>query len=324
MKKIIVLLIVTLRMFLVFPINVSNTTSIDEETGETIITGIYENEEDGLVKKIMWMKGVPVLKYMEDFSVVRYMEEYYGEGNSDGFTISKTYNYNLNTKSYDRMETYYREDSNRIVCCTIPELVNGKVRYVATIEYKPMNTENIDKEVCVLSEDRKPISKTVYYNENSILRSLYVEYMEDDKCPIYVKHEFRKDSRHKKTVESYYSYPDYKHSDENPYYQVVLYEDHPQGLKKRTLSHNDDGTYFVDFIVNPQLNNDYKTREVTKHRKDKTEIYSEEYYEDKLYCGKVYKTLILWVRKGVAGRVIYYDKEGNEIPESEIKFSEIQ
>ena len=95
-------------------------------------------------------------------------------------------------------------------------------------------------------------------------------------------------------------------------------------LKKRTLSHNDDGTYFVDFIVNPQLNNDYKTREVTKHRKDKTEIYSEEYYEDKLYCGKVYKTLILWVRKGVAGRVIYYDKEGNEIPESEIKFSEIQ
>ena len=324
MKKIIVLLIVTLRMFLVFPINVSNTTSIDEETGETIITGIYENEEDGLVKKIMWVKGVPVPKYMEDFSVVRYMEEYYGEGNSDGFTISKTYNYNLNTKSYDRMETYYREDSNRIVCCTIPELVNGKVRYVATIEYKPMNTENIDKEVCVLSEDRKPISKTVYYNENCDFISMYVEYLEDDRCPTYVKYEYRKDPNCKKYIESYYSYPDYKYSDNFPYKQIVIYENQPQGLISRVQTQNDDGTYFIDFTSNPQPNNRFITREVSKFRKNKTKIYTEDYYEGNSYCEKIYKSVIIWGQNGIAEKTLYYDKEGNEIPESEINFPKTQ
>lgn len=324
MKKIIVLLIVTLRMFLVFPINVSNTTSIDEETGETIITRIYENEEDGLVKKIMWMKSVPVLKYMEDFSVVRYMEEYYGEGNSDGFTISKTYNYNLNTKSYDRMETYYREDSNRIVCCTIPELVNGKVRYVATIEYKPMNTENIDKEVCVLSEDRKPLCKTIYYNENCIKTCVYIEYQGNDKYPVYIRQDIRDNSDCIKTYETFYSFPNYNFDDNKPYKEIYTFFNRSDGIIKKIVTQNGDGTFLDEIIADPQKGKESYTRAITKCRSDGIDLYTEEYYDEKLYAGKAWKVVTWWNEIEGIDKISYYDKEGNEIPESEIGFPETQ
>lgn len=119
-------------------------------------------------------------------------------------------------------------------------------------------------------------------------------------------------------------FTDYKYSDNFPYKQIVIYEHQPQGLISRVQTQNDDGTYFIDFTSNPQPNNKFITREVSKFRKNKTKIYTEDYYEVNSYCEKIYKSVIIWGQNGIAEKTLYYDKEGNEIPESEINFPKTQ
>ena len=51
-------------------------------------------------------------------------------------------------------------------------------------------------------------------------------------------------------------------------------------------------------------------------------MYSEQYYEKQLYKGKVYKIIEYRDENGNVASTFYYDKDGNEIPESDLDIKE--
>ena len=52
------------------------------------------------------------------------------------------------------------------------------------------------------------------------------------------------------------------------------------------------------------------------------ELYSEQYYEKQLYKGKVYRIIEYRDENASVISTLYYDKDGNEIPKSELGISE--
>lgn len=64
------------------------------------------------------------------------------------------------------------------------------------------------------------------------------------------------------------------------------------------------------------------TNYVSKYSKERKELYSEQYYEKQLYKGKVYKIIEYRDENGNVASTFYYDKDGNEIPESDLDIKE--
>lgn len=315
MKKVIVLLLFLFNVTLICARNVSNTTSIDEKTGETIVTRKFEDEDDKLVERKMWISEYPV---------VRYMEEYYGEGNPGDFHICKTYNYNSLTQSYEKREISYVASSMKKTGNVIQIVVNGNIRYKSTVEYKPFNEEDIVTTIEIFTEAIKPLSKTIYYNENCINACVYIEYQGDDRFPVYIKQTLRDNSDFIESYESFYSFPNYSFDDDKPYKEILIFLNHPDGLIERTISQNGDDTFFDEYLINPEKGKYSYTRTVTKCRSDGIDLYTEEYYDEKLYAGKAWKVVTWWNEIEGIDKISYYDKEGNEIPESEINFPKTQ
>ena len=125
-----------------------------------------------------------------------------------------------------------------------------------------------------------------------------------------------------KSDEFIYSYPDYTYENEKPYLQISIYENNPHGLLKLVHTENPDGTYFHEYYLDTKKSNGNFNILRTKYSKDRKKIFAEQIYGEELLYGKVYKLhMDLGENKKILSK-IYYDKDGNEIPKSELGISE--
>ena len=104
--------------------------------------------------------------------------------------------------------------------------------------------------------------------------------------------------------------------------QISIYENNPHGLLKLVHTENPDGTFFQEYYLDITKRSTLFTKYVSKYSKERKELYSEQYYEKQLYKGKVYRVIEYRDENASVISTLYYDKDGNEIPKSELGIPE--
>ena len=312
MKKQILSLIIILNLFTLSAKTISREYTTDKETGDAVVIETYDGEEDGLIETRLQGNTLPV---------ARIIKEVFSSDNKYNYTYTITYNLNLVTGIFDKKEFFYNENSlMEYSIATVKK--EGDEYFVELVsDFKPNNIKNLEKAVETFTLDgNSKVKSTLYYNQNKRLSQSYFEY--DNNQITYVKSDYKTHPDGLKTLENYYSYPDYTYENDNPYLQISIYENNPHGLLKQINTENPDGTYFHEYYLDITKRSTLFTKYVSKYSKERKELYSEQYYEKQLYKGKVYRIIEYRDENASVISTLYYDKDGNEIPKSELGISE--
>ena len=245
----------------------------------------------------------------------------FSSDNKYNYTYTITYNLNLVTGIFDKKEFFYNENSLMEYSIATVKKEDDEYFIVINSDFKPNNIKNLEKAVETFTLDgNSKVKSTLYYNQNKRLSQSYFEY--DNNQITYVKSDYKTHPDGLKTLENYYSYPDYTYENHNPYLQISIYENNPHGLLKQINTENPDGTYFHEYYLDITKRSTLFTKYVSKYSKERKELYSEQYYEKQLYKGKVYRIIEYRDENASVISTLYYDKDGNEIPKSELGISE--
>ena len=313
MKKLILALIISLNIFSISARTLTRKYTTDKETGEAVVIETYEDEKDDVIERRIQGSELPV---------ARIIKSIYSPDNEYEYTYSVTYNINLKTGIFDKKEFFYNEKSIRKYSVTTIKKEGEKLFLVANTDFKAGNNKNIAKtEDTYTFEESARIKTIVYYDQNDEVSQTYWEYGKDEQ-PVYVREEYRINSEGLKSLEDYYSYPDYTFESNNSYLQIKTFENNPHGLLKLVHTENPDGTYVHEYYLDITKRNLLFTKYVSKYSKERKELYSEQYYEKQLYKGKVYKIIEYRDENDNVASTFYYDKDGKEIPKSELDIKE--
>ena len=301
MKKQILSLIIILNLFALSAKTISREYTTDKETGDAVVIETYDGEKDGLIETRLQGNTLPVARIIKDI---------YSSDNKYNFTYTITYNMNLATGFFDKKEYFYNENSlMEYSIATVKK--EGDEYFVELVsDFKPNNIENLTKTIDTLTlKGNNKVKSILYYNQVSEVNQSYRE-------------GYKRNSEGLKILESYYSYPDYTYENEKPYLQISIYENNPHGLLKLVHTENPDGTYFHEYYLDTKKSNGNFNILRTKYSKDRKKIFAEQIYGEELLYGKVYKLhMDLGENKKILSK-IYYDKDGNEIPKSELGIPE--
>lgn len=241
MKKLILIMIIGLNIFSANAEMISRTNSVDEETGETIITETYENEIDGKIERKIVGFNYPIVSYITD---------YYDEKNSEKISYSTIYDANVETNLYKIKETYYQEDSEKKKEIIEEKVIDNETRYVITTEFKSWNKEHIDNTVITSTIEGNNLNQIFYYTEESNLICKYIDFLEGV-GPTYVREDLRDHPQLVQNVEYFFSYPNYSFFENCPYKMIVNYIDNPAcEIKQQINTYNEDGTCIIECITN--------------------------------------------------------------------------
>ena len=312
MKKKILSLIIILNLFALSAKTISREYTTDRETGDAVVIETYDGEEDGVIERRIQGRQLPV---------ARIIKEVFSSDNKYNYTYTITYNMNLATGVFDKKEFFYNENSLMEYSSATVKKEDDEYFIVINSDFKPNNIENLTKTIYTLTlKGNNKVKSIFYYNQNKRLSQSYFEY--DNNQITYVKSDYKTHPDGLKTLENYYSYPDYTYENDNPYLQIAIYENNPHGLLKLVHTENPDGTYFHEYYLDITKRSTLFTKYVSKYSKERKELYSEQYYEKQLYKGKVYRIIEYRDENASVISTLYYDKDGNEIPKSELGISE--
>ena len=310
MKKLIVALIIGIKMFTLSAEMLKTEVSTDEKTCEMVFTATYEGkaEDDYILEIKAWKKD-------SNADIARCIKTIYADGNRQGVSHTLEYNYNYESGIAEKKEVYFKSSSEKRKGTIEFIIKDDKLFHCCTLEYDSLNGENILREIEVSTLDKKLINKTIYYNYKSDKESEYMEFEEDLDCLTYKKVEYKNNSMYVKTIEDFYSYPNNKYSDDNPYRQIVTYEDDKtEGMQRRTSSRNDDGTYFIEYVFNPATRKTSFGKEVSKFSRNGKILYTEGFLDEYSTKKQVYKIVVTYDDNSEIINILYYDKEGKEVP----------
>ena len=312
MKKKILSLIIILNLFTLSAKTISREYTTDKETGDAVVIETCEGDENGVIERRI--QG-------SQLTVARIIKEVFSSDNKYNYTYTITYNLNLVTGIFDKKEFFYNENSLMEYSVATVKKEGDEYFIVINSDFKPNNIENLTKTIDTLTlKGNNKVKSTLYYNQNKRLSQSYFEY--DNNRIVYVKSDYKTHPEGLKTLENYYSYPDYTYENEKPYLQISIYENNPHGLLKQINTENPDGTYFHEYYLDITKRNTLFTKYVSKYSKERKELYSEQYYEKQLYKGKIYRIIEYRDENASVISTLYYDKDGNEIPKSELGISE--
>lgn len=312
MKKKILSLIIILNLFTPSAEMISREYTTDKETGDAVVIETYDGEEDGVIERRIQGSQLPV---------ARIIKEVFSSDNKYNYTYTITYNMNLATGVFDKKEFFYNENSLMEYSIATVKKEGDEYSIELDSDFKPNNIKNLKKAVETFTLDgNSKVKSTLYYNQNKRLSQSYFEY--DNNQIAYVKSDYKTHPDGLKTLENYYSYPDYTYENHNPYLQISIYENNPHGLLKQINTENPDGTYFHEYYLDITKRSTLFTKYVSKYSKERKELYSERYYEKQLYKGKVYRIIEYRDENASVISTLYYDKDGTEIPKSELGISE--
>ena len=312
MKKQILSLIIILNLFALSAKTISREYTTDKETGDAVVIETCEGDENGVIERRI--QG-------NQLTVARIIKEVFSSDNKYDYTYTITYNLNLVTGIFDKKEFFYNENSlMEYSVATVKK--EGDEYFVELVsDFKPNNIENLTKTIYTLTLDGTSKVKSIfYYNQNERRSQSYFEY--DNNQITYVKSDYKTHPDGLKTLENYYSYPDYTYENDNPYLQISIYENNPHGLLKQINTENPDGTYFHEYYLDITKRSTLFTKYVSKYSKERKELYSEQYYEKQLYKGKVYRVIQYRDENASVISTLYYDQDGNKIPKSELGIPE--
>ena len=313
MKKQLLSLIIIFNLFALSAEMISREYTTDKETGDAVVIETYDGEEeDGVIERRIQGSQLPV---------ARIIKEVFSLDNKYNYTYTITYNMNLVTGVFDKKEFFYNENSLMEYSVATVKKEDDEYFIVINSDFKPNNIENLTKTIDTLTlKGNNKVKSTLYYNQNKRLSQSYFEY--GNNRIVYVKSDYKTHPDGLKTLENYYSYPDYTYENEKPYLQISIYENNPHGLLKQINTENPDGTYFHEYYLDITKRSTLFTKYVSKYSKERKELYSEQYYEKQLYKGKVYRVIEYRDENASVISTLYYDKDGNEIPKSELGISE--
>ena len=313
MKKKILSLIIILNLFALSAKTISREYTTDKETGDAVVIETCEGDENGVIERRI--QG-------SQLTVARIIKEVFSSDNKYDYTYTITYNLNLVTGIFDKKEFFYNENSLMEYSVATVKKEGDEYFIVINSDFKPNNIENLTKTIYTLTlKGNNKVKSIFYYNQASEVNQSYFEYGKNNQ-PIHVREEYKRNSEGLKILESYYSYPDYTYENEKPYLQISIYENNPHGLLKLVHTENPDGTYFHEYYLDITKRSTLFTKYVSKYSKERKELYSEQYYEKQLYKGKVYRVIEYRDENASVISTLYYDKDGNEIPKSELGISE--
>ena len=312
MKKQILSLIIILNLFTLSAKTISREYTTDKETGDAVVIETCEGDENGVIERRI--QG-------SQLTVARIIKEVFSSDNKYDYTYTITYNLNLVTGIFDKKEFFYNENSLMEYSVATVKKEGDEYFVELDSDFKPNNIKNLKKAVETFTLDgNSKVKSTLYYNQNKRLSQSYFEY--DNNQIAYVKSDYKTHPDGLIILESYYSYPDYPYENEKPYLQISIYENNPHGLLKQINTENPDGTYFHEYYLDITKRNTLFTKYVSKYSKEGKELYSEQYYEKQLYKGKVYRIIEYRDENASVISTLYYDKDGNEIPKSELGIPE--
>ena len=312
MKKKILSLIIILNLFTLSAKTISREYTTDKETGDAVVIETCEGDENGVIERRI--QG-------SQLTVARIIKEVFSSDNKYNYTYTITYNLNLVTGVFDKKEFFYNENSLMEYSIATVKKEGDEYSIELDSDFKPNNIKNLKKAVETFTLDgNSKVKSTLYYNQNKRLSQSYFEY--DNNQITYVKSDYKTHPDGLIILESYYSYPDYPYENEKPYLQISIYENNPHGLLKLVHTENPDGTYFYEYYLDITKRSTLFTKYVSKYSKERKELYSEQYYEKQLYKGKVYRIIEYRDENASVISTLYYDKDGNEIPKSELGISE--
>ena len=313
MKKQILSLIIILNLFTLSAKTISREYTTDKETGDAVVIETCEGDENGVIERRI--QG-------SQLTVARIIKEVFSSDNKYNYTYTITYNLNLVTGIFDKKEFFYNENSLMEYSVATVKKEGDEYFIVINSDFKPNNIENLTKTIYTLTlKGNNKVKSIFYYNQASEVNQSYFEYGKNDQR-VHVREEYKRNSEGLKILESYYSYPDYTYENEKPYLQISIYENNPHGLLKLVHTENPDGTFFQEYYLDITKRSTLFTKYVSKYSKERKELYSEQYYEKQLYKGKVYRIIEYRDENASVISTLYYDKDGNEIPKSELGISE--
>ena len=312
MKKQILSLIIIFNLFTLSAKTISREYTTDKETGDAVVIETCEGDENGVIERRI--QG-------SQLTVARIIKEVFSSDNKYDYTYTITYNLNLVTGIFDKKEFFYNENSLMEYSVATVKKEDDEYFIVINSDFKPNNIENLTKTIDTLTlKGNNKVKSIFYYNQNKRLSQSYFEY--DNNQITYVKSDYKTHPDGLIILESYYSYPDYPYENEKPYLYISIYENNPHGLLKLVHTENPDGTFFQEYYLDITKRSTLFTKYVSKYSKERKELYSEQYYEKQLYKGKVYRVIEYRDENASVISTLYYDKDGNEIPKSELGISE--
>ena len=174
--------------------------------------------------------------------------------------------------------------------------------------------------------------KEFFYNENSLMEySIATVKKEGDEYFIVINSDFKPNNIENLTktidtltlkgnnkVKSIFYYNQNKRLSQS-YFE---YDNNQITYVKSDYKTHPDGTYFHEYYLDITKRSTLFTKYVSKYSKERKELYSEQYYEKQLYKGKVYRIIEYRDENASVISTLYYDKDGNEIPKSELGISE--
>ena len=210
MKKQILSLIIILNLFTPSAEMISREYTTDKETGDAVVIETYDGEEDGVIERRIQGSQLPV---------ARIIKEVFSSDNKYNYTYTITYNMNLATGVFDKKEFFYNENSLMEYSIATVKKEGDEYSIELDSDFKPNNIKNLEKAVETFTLDgNSKVKSTLYYNQNKRLSQSYFEY--DNNQITYVKSDYKTHPDGLKTLENYYSYPDYTYENHNPYLQI--------------------------------------------------------------------------------------------------------
>ena len=319
MKKLILTLIISISIFSrLIARQVSKT-----ETSQHIKIEEYAEEVDGLIKRI----------YHQEADGKYFVEDFY-ENSPMAFVKKEWYGLNLETKLYDKLVCFFTQENERDYRESVIKTIDGKLFLYATEFFKTNKRKIKSVEGLYSYESEKPVYRIYNYFEEMPDMTIEdsFEYDDNNKVSKYTQ-KVKNRTDKLKLVEEYFSYPEFSFEESlsesvsfiphNNYRQQVLYfDENKTGLIKQINTRNPDGTYFKEYFIDTQVSNTQFNILRDKYDKDGNYIFEEQIYEEEPLYGKVHIYHMDIGDDEIIINEIYYDKDGNEIPKSELGISE--
>ena len=321
MKRIIFLLVFSGVFSQLIARQVSKT-----ETSQHTIIEEYADEADGLIKRV----------YHQKTNGKTFIEEFY-KNNPGGLVKKEWYNRDAETKLFDKQISYYSQESEKDYRESVIKTINGKRFFYTTFFFKPSNKFRL-KTVTGLYTYKleRPIYNIYNYLEETsdMLIETSFEYDDNNKVSKFTQ-KFKNRTDKAICIEEYYSYPEFSFeeffsnsnttffkSQDSYRQQIVLFDENKTGLIKQINTRNPDGTCFKEYFIDTHISNTQFNILRDKYDKDGNYIFEEQIYEEEPLYGKVHIYHMDIGDDEIIINEIYYDKDGNEIPESELGISE--
>ena len=319
MKKQILTLIISISVFSqLIARQVSKT-----ETSQHAIIEEYADEADGLIKRV----------YHQEADGKYFVEDFY-ENSPMAFVKKEWYGLNLETKLYDKLVCFFTQENERDYRESVIKTIDNKLFFYTTIFYKTNKRKIKSVEGLYSYESEKPVYRIYNYFEEMPDMTIEdsFEYDDNNKVSKYTQ-KVKNRTDKLKLVEEYFSYPEFSFEESlsesvsfiphNNYRQQVLYfEENKTGLIKQINTRNPDGTYFKEYFIDTQVSNTQFNILRDKYDKDGNYIFEEQIYEEEPLYGKAHTYHMDIGDDEIIINEIYYDKDGNEIPKSELSISE--